>query len=205
MIKNDVQYKVTKAQADRFEKALRDLRERAPERFAKNPKLRDVYEASIKSQLEELREQLAEYDALRSGSGARLELSSFDEVPKVLVQARIASGLSQRDLAERLSMKEQQIQRYEATEYASASLTRLKQIALALGLQVKEPAVFKPIRHGAKPRHATSAKRARTTRRRVTAKAARGTVGKRRQPAARKAVAKKAAGGRRVKSKASRR
>lgn len=201
MIKNDVQYKVTKVQAERFEKALHELREEASERFAKNPKLRDVYEASIKSQLEELREQLAEYDALRSGSGARLELHSLDEVAKVLVQARIASGLSQRDLAERLSMKEQQIQRYEATEYASASLTRLKEIALALGLQVKEPAIFKPIRHAPKRRRATSAKRVR----RVAVRAARATGGKRTQATARKAAAKNAASGRRVKSKASKR
>ncbi len=33
----------------------------------------------------------------------------------MLVQARIASGMSQTDLAERLGMKPQQVQRYEAT------------------------------------------------------------------------------------------
>ena len=42
-------------------------------------------------------------------------------------------GLSQKELADRIGLKEQQIQRYEATEYASASLTRIQEIIGALG------------------------------------------------------------------------
>ena len=34
---------------------------------------------------------------------------------------------------QRLGLKEQQIQRYEATDYASASLTRTREVAGALG------------------------------------------------------------------------
>ena len=52
------------------------------------------------------------------------------------VEARIVAGLSQNDLAERLDLQEQQIQRYEATDYCSASLTRLKEIAKALGMNI---------------------------------------------------------------------
>ena len=44
-------------------------------------------------------------------------------------------GLSQKDLAEKLGLKEQQIQRYEATDYESASLSRLLEISDALGLK----------------------------------------------------------------------
>ena len=46
--------------------------------------------------------------------------------------------MSQEDLAQRLGLKEQQIQRYEATDYAAASLARVSEIAKALGIQVKE-------------------------------------------------------------------
>ena len=42
--------------------------------------------------------------------------------------------MSQRDLAVRLGMKEQQIQRYEQERYASASLTRLSEIGSALDI-----------------------------------------------------------------------
>ncbi len=43
--------------------------------------------------------------------------------------------LSQRQLADRLGLKEQQIQRYEATQYASASLSRLREVAAELDVQ----------------------------------------------------------------------
>ena len=52
--------------------------------------------------------------------------------------AQIAVGISQKELAARLGLKEQQIQRYEATDYASASLARVNAVIRALGLTVRE-------------------------------------------------------------------
>jgi transcriptional regulator with XRE-family HTH domain len=80
------------------------------------------------------------YEALRSGKRVVLKLSSLDELPGALIQARIAQGLSQKDLARRLGLKEQQIQRYEATDYASASLARLIRVSRALHLKVSAKA-----------------------------------------------------------------
>ena len=48
----------------------------------------------------------------------------------------IAGARSQKELAERLGLKEHQIQLYEATDYGSASLTRLKEIAKALCVNI---------------------------------------------------------------------
>ena len=53
-------------------------------------------------------------------------------------RARIARGLTQKDLARKLGVKEQQIQRYEETDYASASLSRLNEVIKALDIEVKE-------------------------------------------------------------------
>lgn len=64
-------------------------------------------------------------------------VDSFDELPQALVKARIALRLSQKDLADRLGMKEQQIQRYECTDYRSASLSRLHDVVQALGVSVR--------------------------------------------------------------------
>jgi transcriptional regulator with XRE-family HTH domain/dephospho-CoA kinase len=55
-----------------------------------------------------------------------------------MIQARIASGMSQEDLAQRLGVKPQQIQRYEATDYMAASLARVSEVVQALGIQVHE-------------------------------------------------------------------
>jgi len=54
------------------------------------------------------------------------------------VRARIARGLSQTDLATQLNIKPQQVQRYEATNYMSASLARLIEVAAALDVKISE-------------------------------------------------------------------
>src|SRR5207248_7774208 len=81
--------------------------------------------------------QVHEYEQLRAGQLAVARVSSLSDLPNALVRARIAAGLSQRELAERLGMKEQQIQRYEADGYAGASLSRLREVMAALGVELE--------------------------------------------------------------------
>jgi ribosome-binding protein aMBF1 (putative translation factor) len=139
MIKNDRQYRITKAQAQKLEKALTQVARRA-DKGNVHPLLRKAQTAALRSQLADLRAEIDQYEALRSGKRTALDVQSFDDLPRALIQARIAAGLSQKQLAARLGLKEQQIQRYEATDYASASLARVREVARALGLQVKAEA-----------------------------------------------------------------
>jgi len=60
------------------------------------------------------------------------------DLPLELIRARIALGLTQRDLAKRVGLKEQQIQRYENNGYASASYVRLMEIVSALRLNIRK-------------------------------------------------------------------
>jgi transcriptional regulator with XRE-family HTH domain len=141
MIKNERQYRITKAQAEEFDKSLRALSEApAP---AIHPRIAQAQRDSVRSQLDELREELAAYEALQKGSTRVLEVTSFEELPAALIQARIAAGLTQRELADRLGMKEQQLQRYEATDYAGANLERIQQVVAALGLTVRHDVFFR--------------------------------------------------------------
>jgi len=142
MIKNERQYRITKAQATKFRQAVEEFsRERRPG-DAVHPKLRKAQGEAMRSQLADLEAEIEDYEALRSGERKVLELDSFDQLPRALIEARIASGLSQRELADRLGLKEQQIQRYEATDYASASFTRMKEVVEALGVQMKEQVIL---------------------------------------------------------------
>ncbi|MCE9551909.1 MAG: helix-turn-helix domain-containing protein [Planctomycetes bacterium] len=141
MIKNERQYRITKAQAEKFVSALN----KAPLRKGADPLLAQLEVNALRSQLDELREQLAEFDELQSGRRGVLCVESFDQLPHALVQARIAAGLSHKELAERLGLKEQQVQRYEATDYGSASLARLQEVVTALGVSLREE-LFLPIR-----------------------------------------------------------
>ena len=101
MIKNERQYRITKAQAEKFENAIRELESARPDPRV-HAKLRRAQIDALRSQWTELRDELEEYEALRSGKRRVLELNSFEDLPRALIQARIASGMSQEDLAVRL-------------------------------------------------------------------------------------------------------
>ena len=64
-------------------------------------------------------------------------VDSFRELPQALVKARIALRLSQKALADHPGMQEQQIQRYESTDYQSASMSRLHDVVQALFVSVR--------------------------------------------------------------------
>ena len=65
-------------------------------------------------------------------------LQKLEQLPDMLVEQRELLGLTQRQLAERLGMKEQQIQRYESSRYQAASLRRLIEVAQALASDAPE-------------------------------------------------------------------
>ncbi len=138
MIKNERQYRITKAQVAKFESALDEV----PSRENVHPLLAQLEADALRSQMTELQHQLEEYEALSSGAFGVISVESFDELPQALVRSRIAMGLNQKDLADRLGMKEQQIQRYEATDYQSASMARLREVIEALGVTVREEVVL---------------------------------------------------------------
>lgn len=137
MIRNARQYRITQAQAMQLERALAQVKASTADSTLP-PRLLQAEQEALGSQLTDLRAQLTDYDALRTQKRPVLRLTSFDDFPRALIQARIATGMSQKELAKKLGLKEQQVQRYEATEYASASLTRVSEVIRALGLQVRE-------------------------------------------------------------------
>lgn len=141
MIENEYQYNLAKTQAARFEQTLTQLASQPENDITtanQHPLLRKAERDALQSQLDSLHEEIAEYDVLRAGDRRTFVLDSFDELPRALIQARIVRGLTQKQLAELLGLKEQQIQRYEATGYASASLKRVSSVIHALDLQVHE-------------------------------------------------------------------
>jgi len=142
MIRNERQYRITRAQAAKFEHAIAELMS-SPDTQGVHPLLKKAQIDALKSQFEDLRAELEEYQALRTGQLSVLELESFEDLPRALVQARIAAGLSQQDLAAKLGIKEQQVQRYEANDYQSASLGRVGDVVKALQLRVRKE-VFLP-------------------------------------------------------------
>lgn len=139
MITNERQYKITRAEAEKFRTALEAAAERAPSDGV-HPAIHQAAQDGLRSQLEELEEQLHEYEELRAGHIHGRTFHGLGELPMALIEARIVAGLTQRALAERVDLAEQQIQRYEATCYAGVSIDRIQEIAEVLHLRV-EPRV----------------------------------------------------------------
>ena len=101
-----------------------------------HPTIAQAQVDAVSSQLADLEAELREYEAVRSEGRFRMdELSMVADLPALLIKARIAQGLSQRELADRLGLKEQQIQRYEATDYATAKWSRIREVAVALSME----------------------------------------------------------------------
>jgi transcriptional regulator with XRE-family HTH domain len=67
----------------------------------------------------------------------RLPFSSLPELPIALIKARIAKGMTQKQLAEKIGVREQQIQRYESSHYGSASFDRVTEISEALEIAME--------------------------------------------------------------------
>lgn len=93
---------------------------------------------AIESQIKEIKSEIREYELIKEGKVSYSECSGLSELPRTLILARIASGMTQKDLAERLGLPAQQVQRYEASSYMSASLARLIAVAEILGVKVRE-------------------------------------------------------------------
>jgi ribosome-binding protein aMBF1 (putative translation factor) len=130
MIQNELQYKVSRTAAENFARALERINsEHAPKM---HPIQLKAQRDAIQSELEILRADLTEYESLRDSGQVTFDLEQILELPAALVRTRIAAGWTQKDLADALGLKVQQVQRYEATEYAAASLERVMRVARVL-------------------------------------------------------------------------
>jgi transcriptional regulator with XRE-family HTH domain/Zn-dependent peptidase ImmA (M78 family) len=138
MITTERQLQISKAQAARFRESLAALEKGSLDGSDLHPLMKEAQIDAIRGQLETLLAEIKEYEDLRSGKTSVIELDSLAELPDGLIRARIAAGLTQKHLAERLGLREQQIQRYEASRYEGAAFSRIVDIADAIGLKIRK-------------------------------------------------------------------
>ena len=135
MIQNERQYRITQTKLREFEQQLADL---DPEDPNLHPRQITGWTNSYNLTIRQLKQELIEYEKLKSGNILTFVLGSLNDLPTTLIKARIASGMTQKDLAEKIGVREQQIQRYEASLYSCASFDRLRSISLALNIEITQ-------------------------------------------------------------------
>jgi HTH-type transcriptional regulator / antitoxin HipB len=133
VIQNQIQYRNTKLKLRELEQSLVSLNDN-PDKVS--PRLLTAQKAGLKVWIDRLKSQLAEYETLQQGVSS-LEIISLDELPIALIKARIALGMTQKQLAEKIDTQEQQIQRYEADLYDKISFARMMKVAHVLGISLK--------------------------------------------------------------------
>lgn len=80
----------------------------------------------------ELQYSLDEYRRLDAGQFDFTDLLGLHNIPRALIGARIALGLSQEQFARLLDWHGNVVQRYEATDYSSCSFERVLRAASVL-------------------------------------------------------------------------
>jgi HTH-type transcriptional regulator / antitoxin HipB len=135
MIQNERQYRITQTKLREFEQQLADLEEPDPNL---HPRQIIGWTNSYNLTIRQLKQELAEYEQLKSGNILTFVLGSLNDLPTTLIKARISAGMTQKELAEKIGIREQQIQRYEANHYNSASFDRLRSIAHALNIEITQ-------------------------------------------------------------------
>ena len=92
----------------------------------------------MRAESRELESSIAAYATAKdTGRPSALQERTGNNPGLTLIVARIAKGYSQKELAWRLGLKEQQIQRYEADRYSSISLKNYARVAALLGVNLR--------------------------------------------------------------------
>ena len=134
MITNERQLQFARRDVERFKKALDgDMAEAGVD-----PAILKAQRDAAQAQVRELQAEIDDYLKLRSGEIRTFRINSLADLPGALISCRIASGMTQKELADQLSLKEQQIQRYETQNYEGASFARIADVADAVGIEIPD-------------------------------------------------------------------
>ena len=134
MIQNQHQYQVTQNKLKELEQGLVELL-RIKETL--RPRQFSARHNSLSRMIQTLSQEIAEYESLTKEQNP-IRIASIKELPLALIKARIALGMTQKELAEKMGVKEQQVQRDESNQYSSAGFRRIAEVADALEIKIQE-------------------------------------------------------------------
>jgi DNA-binding Xre family transcriptional regulator len=134
MIRSETEYREAVNRIREEEKRLADQRAKLAEMGLGRAEIKRAMDPLV-SFHEQLEEEVESYERLRRGEFE--EIRNFSGLGRLLIALRIAQGLSQRDLAERLGVHETQVSRDERNEYHGITVERVNRVLEALGVEVR--------------------------------------------------------------------
>ncbi|MBD2580115.1 helix-turn-helix transcriptional regulator [Oscillatoria sp. FACHB-1406] len=139
MIKNEIQYEYTQELLKDAEEALARSDWQTQEANTNAPE-NAVGRSALQSHRDAFQAEIDEYDRWVSWERTQkleIHINSILELPKVLIGARIAAKMTQKELAQRLGLSEQRIQQYEDSDYQCASWLEIIDVTEALAIDLK--------------------------------------------------------------------
>jgi len=125
---------LNKKQLSIAQKAIEILTEKLKPLSDSNEALDIMQVYAWKCRIEDLEDEINEFESLVDAT--ELEFSK-ENLLKTVISLRVASGMTQKELAEKIMVQEQQIQRYEQDHYRTASFERIVQILRALSKDIR--------------------------------------------------------------------
>ncbi|WP_019914320.1 XRE family transcriptional regulator [Paenibacillus sp. HW567] len=137
MIKNEKEYEVTKREVSNFIESLDKLE---LDREGMHPKLYQLYKDAMISQLNDLEDEVREYESLKD-SHLYFRINSLTELPRIITKARISEGYSQETFAAFLGLPYEELYKLENNDYVYADINLLIDIAEKLKVDFPEEKV----------------------------------------------------------------
>lgn len=134
MIRSETEYKEAVARLKEERARLDEQRDKLRETGLTAEKIKRVTDPMESFHLQ-LKEEVESYERLRRGDFG--ELHNLHGIGQLLIGLRIAHGLSQRELAERLNVHESQVSRDERNEYFNITVERASRILDALNVDLR--------------------------------------------------------------------
>ncbi len=134
MIRNEAEYQQARERLAAEKKRLDELADRLAAAGLGADERKRVLDPVV-SFHQQLEEEVASYERLVRGDFGEVE--NLHGLGQMLIGLRIALGLSQRQLAERLGVHESQVSRDERNDYHGATIERVSRLLDALGVTAR--------------------------------------------------------------------
>lgn len=140
MIKDDKQLEYSKEWAEKFALANEKIRANS-EKKLKDPEGWQLIQDSNNALRQKLITEIEEYELLidhQPSKAVNLECECINKISDLLIKARIAFKITQKELAALCDRTEEQIKSFEEKDYQNASFLDFLAVADALGVEINQ-------------------------------------------------------------------
>lgn len=131
MIQNEKQYKITKKRITEVDDAIKKVYD-----SGKIDLKRQAYLNGLIQIQNQMKNEMLDFEKLQKKGISLKRKIAIANFPDILIQYKISKKLSQKAFSAILGIKEQQLQRYEAEQYASVSFRRLMEFVEKTNLNI---------------------------------------------------------------------